>query len=68
VTVKFVIQGDEELIRQLLESLPSDLTIAGARLATVRVGIDGCEVEPVRIGVRREGVTTDSEDDFLENG
>jgi hypothetical protein len=68
VTVKFVIQGDEELVRRLLDTLPSDLTIAGADLSSVRVGIAGYEVEPVRVGIRRQGVTTDMEDDFLENG
>ena len=68
VTVKFLIEGDEELTRQLLATLPGDFTIAGADLAKIRFGVPGREIEPVRVWVQRQLVSIEREDDFLENG
>lgn len=67
VTIKFVIEGDEELLQPLLDSLPGDLTIAGENLLAVRLGVRGREVEPVRIWVQRQAVSIEREDEFLEN-
>ena len=68
VTVKFVIEGDERLAQALLDSLPGDFTICGEDLSSVRIGVRGCEVEPVRVAIRCEDVTFEEEDVFLENG
>jgi len=68
VTVKFVIEGDDRLAQSLLDSLPGDITIAGMDLSSVRIGLRGREVEPVRVAIRCEDVTFEEEDVFLENG
>jgi hypothetical protein len=67
VTLKFVIEGDEELTQRLLDTLPGDLTIGGASLAALRLGVRGREVEPVRVWIQRQDVSIEREDDFLEN-
>jgi hypothetical protein len=68
VTVKFVIEGDDRLAQSLLDSLPGDITIGGMDLSSVRIGLRGREVEPVRVAIRCEDVTFEEEDVFLENG
>jgi hypothetical protein len=67
VTMKFVIEADEEQVQTILDSLPSEITIGGERLSTVRLGAHGLEVEPVRISISREDMSTDEEDAFLED-
>jgi len=68
VTVRFVVEGNEQLARILLDSLPGDFTIAGRDLSSVSIGVRGREVEPVRVSIRCEDVSFDAEDVFLENG
>ena len=68
VTVKFVIEGNDRLAQSLLDSLPGDITIGGMDLSSVRIGLRGREVEPVRVAIRCEDVTFEEEDVFLENG
>ena len=67
VTLKFVIEGDEKLAHTLLDSLPGDITIGGEELSSVRIGLRGSEVEPVRLAIRCEDVSFEEEDAFLEN-
>jgi hypothetical protein len=66
LTVKFVIEADEDLNRQFLETLPGELTIGGADLASIRLGVRGREIEPVRVWVQRQNVSIEREDEFLE--
>ncbi len=67
VTVKFVIEADEDVTQRLLDSLPSELKIGGTDLSALRIGVGGLEVEPARIWVSREGVSIEKEDEFLES-
>ena len=68
ITLKFVVEGDDKLAQFLLDSLPGDFTVAGAELGGIKIGVRGDEVDPVRVAIRCEDVTFDSEDAFLENG
>jgi hypothetical protein len=67
ITVKLVIEVDEDQAQQLLDALPSDITFGGERLWNVRIGIRGSQMEPVRVALAREDMTMDDEDTFLEN-
>jgi hypothetical protein len=67
MTVKFVLEVDEEQAQRLLETLPSDITIGSESLPTVQVGVDGMQLEPVRVSLSRDDMSSEEEDDFLEN-
>ena len=67
MTVKFVLEVDEDDAQRLLDTLPSEITIGNESLPNVLVGIDGLQFEPVRISMSREDVPSEDEDDFLEN-
>jgi hypothetical protein len=68
MTVKFVLELDEEQAQRLLDTLPSEITIGHESLPNVLVGVDGLQLEPVRISLSRDDMPTEEEDDFLENG
>jgi hypothetical protein len=67
VTVKFVVEADADQAHAILESLPSEITIGGERLSTVRLGVDGLELEPARVSLCREDMSSEEEDTFLED-
>ncbi len=67
MTVKFVLELDEEQAQRLLDTLPSEITIGSESLPNVLVGVDGLQLEPVRISLSREDMPSEEEDDFLEN-
>lgn len=67
MTVKFVLEVDEEQAQQLLDTLPSEITIGNECLPNVLVGVDGLQLEPVRISMSREDMPSEEEDEFLEN-
>jgi hypothetical protein len=67
ITVKLVIEVDDDQSRQLLATLPSDITIGGEHLWNLRLGIRGTELEPVRVAIARDDIELEDEDTFLEN-
>jgi hypothetical protein len=67
MTVKFVLEVDEEDAQRVLDTLPSEITIGNTGLPNVLIGVDGMQFEPVRISLSREDVLMEEEDDFLEN-
>jgi hypothetical protein len=68
MTVKFVLEVDEDQAQRLLDTLPSDITIGCESLPNVLVGMDGLKLEPVRVSIWREDMPSEEEDQFLENG
>ncbi len=67
MTVKFVLEVDEDQAQRLLDTLPSEITIGNESLPNLLVGVDGLQVEPIRVSLAREDMPTEEEDDFLEN-
>jgi len=67
MTVKFVLEVDEDQAQRLLDTLPSEITIGNESLPNVLVGVDGLQLEPVRVSMSREDMPSEEEDDFLEN-
>ena len=65
VTVKLVIEVEEDRAQQFLKALPSDITIGGERLLTMRVGVDGVQIEPVRVAMYLDDMSIEQEDEFL---
>ncbi len=68
ITIKFVIEADEDLAERLLKTLPSDITFGGEHLWNVRIGMRGDEIEPVRVSICRDDMSMEEEDTFLDNG
>ena len=67
MTVKFVLEVDEDQADRLLGTLPSEITIGNESLPNVLVGVEGLQLEPVRVSMSREDMPSEEEDDFLEN-
>jgi hypothetical protein len=67
VTIKFVLEVDDELAEKLHDALPSDITIGGKEFGgDLRVGVGGVDAEPVRAWIRLEDVRSDREEEFLD--
>jgi hypothetical protein len=68
VTLKFVIDGDEQSMQRLLDALPGEIRIGGQELSEVRIGVHGHEEETARVSILCEELSFEDEDLFLENG
>jgi hypothetical protein len=67
VTIKAVLEIDENMACELRRMPRHTLRLGGKLLEDVKIGVrPGAEVEPARLWVTLEDVPTEREDDFLD--